>query len=56
MAAWLLWVKLKQQQTGSMWDSYMDLLPPEPDMSCLLNFNAEEREELQLPSLKVAAA
>eukprot|EP00775_Hariotina_reticulata_P004636 gene4636-4889_t len=56
MAAWLLWVKLQQQQTGSMWDAYLDLLPQESDLSCLLNFNDAERQELQLPSLKAYLA
>lgn len=37
-----------------MWGQYLGLLPPEREMCCLLNYSAEEAQELQLPQLVVS--
>jgi hypothetical protein len=50
MAAWLLWMT---SHPSHLWRSYLDLLPAESDMSCLLNFSPPEITELQVPTLQV---
>lgn len=51
MTAWLLWVL--EYSGGALWQQYKAVLPVEQDMCCLLNYNHEEMQQLQLPSLKV---
>lgn len=50
MAAWLLYLK---QHPGPLWASYMQHLPREQDMCCLLNYSRDEIHELQIPALQV---
>lgn len=47
LAAWLLYIKNHVAPENSMWQMYVDLLPKEEDMSCLMNFEPDERLELQ---------
>jgi hypothetical protein len=55
MAAWLLWVCQQQQHLrGSLWPSYLAMLPQEQQVCCMLNFNQEEVRELQVPRLQVS--
>lgn len=50
MAAWLLWLL---QHPGALWRQYLQLLPSEQGMSCMLNYSRQEIPELQLLNLQV---
>ncbi len=39
---------------AGLWDIYLHLLPDEKDMSCLLNYTAEEAVELQAKRMIVS--
>lgn len=38
----------------SLWDQYLQLLPSEKEVCCLLNYGEEEAQELQLKELIVS--
>eukprot|EP00878_Enallax_costatus_P040609 GHUV01046929.1.p1 GENE.GHUV01046929.1~~GHUV01046929.1.p1 ORF type:complete len:167 (+),score=36.50 GHUV01046929.1:281-781(+) len=52
MAAWLLYMK---QHRALLWRSYMQHLPREQDMCCLLNYSRDDIAELQIPALQSEA-
>ncbi|KAL4459118.1 hypothetical protein ABPG75_013983 [Micractinium tetrahymenae] len=52
LAAWLLWLK---RNAAGPWRLYVDILPKESEMSCLMNYTEDELAELQSPLLESRA-